>query len=78
MSEENSLGVYIPNGFAHGFQTLKSKTNLIYFHSDFYDMGLDKGINPLDKNLNINWPLKVNSISEKDRNLPFISNKHYY
>ena len=78
LSEENSLGIYIPYGFAHGYQTLKNNTNLIYFHSDFYDISLDKGINPLDKSLNINWPLKINSISEKDKNLPIISNKHFY
>ena len=77
LSEENSLGVYIPNGFAHGFQTLKNKTNLLYFHSTFYDKNLDSGINPLDKNLNITWPLKINSISEKDRNLSFISSKYF-
>ena len=77
LSEENSLGVYIPNGFAHGFQTLKNKTNLLYFHSTFYDKNLDSGINPLDKDLNITWPLKVNSISQKDGNSPFMSSKYF-
>ena len=77
LSEENSLGVYIPNGFAHGFQTLKNKTNLLYFHSTFYDKNLDSGINPLDKDLNITWPLKVNFISQKDGNSPFMSSKYF-
>ena len=73
LSEENLLGVYIPNGFAHGFQTLKNKTTLIYFHSDIYDKATDRGINPLDQELKISWPLNVNSISKKDRNLPNIN-----
>lgn len=75
LTENNSLGLYIPNGFAHGFQTLKNNTNLIYFHSDFYDHVLDRGINPFDKDLNINWPLKMNFASEKDRNLPDMNSK---
>jgi dTDP-4-dehydrorhamnose 3,5-epimerase len=74
LSEDNLLGIYIPSGFAHGFQTLKNKTTLIYFHSDFYDKGLDRGINPLDQELKIKWPLKINSISKKDRNSPIIQN----
>ena len=76
LTENNSLGLYIPNGFAHGFQTLKNNTNLIYFHSDFYDHSLDRGVNPLDKDLNIKWPMKIAFMSEKDRNLPNIKNKY--
>ena len=77
MSEDNLLGIYIPNGFAHGFQTLKNKTTLIYFHSDFYKKDLDRGINPLDQELKIRWPLNINLISKKDRNLPTIKNNYF-
>lgn len=76
LSEDNLLGIYIPIGFAHGFQTLKNKTTLIYFHSDFYNQDLDRGINPLDQELKIKWPLKINLISKKDRNLPNINDNY--
>ena len=77
LTENNSLGLYIPNGFAHGFQTLKNNTNLLYFHSDFYRQSLDRGVNPLDRELNIKWPLKINFISDKDKDLPNISSKYF-
>jgi len=77
LSEDNLLGIYIPNGFAHGFQTLKNKTTLIYFHSDFYKKDLDRGINPLDQELKIRWPLNINLISKKDRSLPTIKNNYF-
>lgn len=77
LTENNSLGLYIPFGFAHGFQTLRNKTSLIYLHSDFYDNSLDRGVNPLDEDLKIKWPLKINFISTKDRNLPNIDSKYF-
>ena len=50
--------LYIPKGFAHGFQTLSDNTILIYMHSEKFYKKLDKGIHPFDKLLNIKWPIK--------------------
>ena len=72
LSEDKLLGIYIPNGFAHGFQSLKKNTTLLYLHSDFYKKSLDVGISPLQKSLKIKWPLKISNISQKDINLPEI------
>ena len=53
--------------FAHGFQTLKDNTVLIYIHSNLYSKKYEKTINPLSKKLKINWPIKKIVISNKDR-----------
>jgi dTDP-4-dehydrorhamnose 3,5-epimerase len=68
LNANNQIGIYIPNGFAHGFQTQKKNTIVIYFHSAFYKKDLEKNLNPFDPKINIKWPLKVSNISKKDLN----------
>lgn len=65
--------IFIPHGFAHGYQVLEPDTELLYLHSELYAPASEAGINPFDSSLNINWPLKVSTISEKDRQLPYFS-----
>jgi len=62
--------LFVPEGYLHGFQTLKNNTKIMYFHNNHYFPKLDIGLNPLDKKLNINWPIRVSCISEKDLTLP--------
>ena len=68
LSEKDNFSIYIPKGFAHGFQTLEDNTNLLYFHSEDHVHAADNGINPLDPFLNINWPIEISEISDKDSN----------
>ena len=75
LSSENNLMLFIPFGFAHGFQVLNKNTNIEYYHSDFFVKGLDSGIFYKDKTLNIQWPLKVTSISKRDKGLPVIDER---
>ena len=72
LSSENNLMLFIPFGFAHGFQTLTNNVYVEYYHSDFFVEKLDNGISYQDKILNIKWPLKVTNISERDKKLPKI------
>lgn len=58
---------------AHGFQTLEDETTLLYIHSNNFNLNESKGINPLDPDLAINWPLATSAISEADKNLPRLS-----
>ncbi len=58
--------LYIPEGFAHGFQTLKDDCELLYHHTAFYSPGSEKGIRHNDPLLKIQWPLPVTEISERD------------
>lgn len=69
--EFNSL--LIPEGFAHGFQTLEDNTQLFYIHSNLYNKSYERGINVLDPMFKIKWPLKEKIISEKDKNIEFLN-----
>lgn len=64
--------LYIPEGFAHGFQTLTENCELIYFHSEYYTSGNEGGIRFNDSSLGITWPLIVTEVSERDSNNPLI------
>lgn len=70
LSAENRRGLYIPAGFAHGFQTLVDACEMIYFHSKPYAPSHESGIRYDDPLIKIEWPLPVTVISKKDRELP--------
>ena len=72
LTAENMVSVLIPEGFAHGFQTLKNDSALIYHHTAFYTPQADAGIRFDDSLININWKLPAVNISDKDKNYPFI------
>jgi dTDP-4-dehydrorhamnose 3,5-epimerase len=72
LSEKNNKIIYVPEGFAHGFQTLEDNCELIYLHSNEYNKESEGSINHLDSKIGINWPLKISNISEKDLNIPFL------
>jgi dTDP-4-dehydrorhamnose 3,5-epimerase len=61
---------YVPEGFAHGFQTLEDETEVIYQVSQFYTPGSERGIRYNDPVFRIDWPLDVQVISDKDRSWP--------
>lgn len=67
----------VPVGFAHGFQTLEDKTSLVYLHSNDFSPEKEAGLNALDPDLQIKWPLSISEISNRDSNLPhLIDSKH--
>ncbi len=68
LSAENKKMIYIPEGFAHGFQTLSENAELIYQHSQFYNPEVESGIRYNDPAINIQWSLNVKEISERDKN----------
>ena len=63
----------VPEGFAHGFQTLTDDVRIIYFHTAFFSERHQNGINVFSENLLIDWPLSVKSISKRDENLEMFS-----
>jgi dTDP-4-dehydrorhamnose 3,5-epimerase len=65
--------VLIPEGVAHGFQTLKDGCIVHYLHSKEYSPSLASGVKFDDPDLKIEWPLEVSVISENDLNLPSFS-----
>jgi len=58
--------IYIPRGFAHGFQTLEDSTEVLYQISNWFSPEHAKGIRWDDKEFNIKWPIKNPIISKKD------------
>lgn len=70
LSGRNYRMLYIPGGFAHGFQTLEDDTEVFYQMSEFYHPGYARGIRWDDPFFKITWPEKAESISEKDRSYP--------
>lgn len=64
----------IPEGFAHGFQTLTADTELLYFHTAAWAVEAEAALNPLDPVLGIRWPRPIADLSERDRGHPFLSN----
>lgn len=64
---------YIPQGFAHGFQTLVDDTELLYWHSQSYSSEHEGGLNLLDRHLSIKWPCDISGISDRDKNFPALS-----
>ena len=70
LSLENKRMVYVPEGFAHGFQTLEDNSEIIYQMSQFYSPDHSGGIRWDDPSLKIEWPNEPVVISPKDQNFP--------
>jgi dTDP-4-dehydrorhamnose 3,5-epimerase len=70
LTADNYTMFYVPEDFAHGFITLVDNTEITYQVSQFYTPGCEKGIRFNDPTFNIEWPLDVSVISDKDRNWP--------
>jgi dTDP-4-dehydrorhamnose 3,5-epimerase len=73
LSAENKKMIYIPEGFAHGFQSLTDNCELIYHHSQFYKQGFEEGIKYDDPMIDIQWPNAVTNISKRDEEHPYLS-----
>jgi dTDP-4-dehydrorhamnose 3,5-epimerase len=66
LSAQNHQMMYIPEGFAHGFQTLSEDCELLYFHTEFYSPDFEDGIRYDDEAVGVKWPLQVTSVSQRD------------
>ena len=66
LTAKNRRALYIPEMFAHGFQTLEDGTEIFYQMGEFYAPKLAGGLRYDDPKLGIKWPLPVASISDKD------------
>lgn len=66
LTAENHRALYVPEMFAHGYQTLTDEAEVVYQVGEFYTPGYEKGLRYNDPFFNIEWPLEVTEISEKD------------
>jgi dTDP-4-dehydrorhamnose 3,5-epimerase len=72
LSEENRMMLYVPPGFAHGFQVLSETAEIMYKCTNEYSPADDRGIIWNDPDINISWPLKDPILSGKDKIHPFL------
>ncbi len=73
LSEENKEMLYIPEGFAHGFFVLSERATFLYKCSDYYNPAGERGIRWNDPGIGIDWPVSDPVLSQKDSNLPLLS-----
>ncbi len=66
LTADNRRALFVPEGFAHGFQTLADHSDVMYQVSQFYTPGAEGGIRYDDPAFGIHWPIEVAVISEKD------------
>lgn len=72
LNATNHNTLLIPEGFAHGFQTLTDECEMLYFHTSAYHRDAEGGLNALDPALAIQWPLPVTEQSTRDKEHPMI------
>ena len=75
LSAENRRSLLIPEGFAHGFQTLTDDCELLYLHSVPYAPASEGALNARDSALGITWPLEIAEMSERDRRHPNLTHE---
>ena len=75
LNEDNQHQLFIPKGFAHGFVVLSQQATFAYKVDNYYAPEYEKGIAFDDEQLNINWQLPTSKliISDKDKELPLLS-----
>lgn len=75
LSAGNMRMFAIPEGCAHGFQTLEADSELLYLHTAFYAPGSEGGCRYDDPRLGIKWPLRVSDMSARDRQHALLDGK---
>ena len=74
LSDENHKSLYIPEGFAHGFCVLTEEADVFYKVNNEYSPENERGIIWNDPEININWPIDVPILHDKDSKLPLLEN----
>ena len=76
LSGQNHRMLYVPGGFAHGFQCLTDNCEVFYQMSEFYHPDLARGVRWSDPKIAISWPLPGAGVSERDKALPFLCHEN--
>jgi len=72
LTAENRRMMYVPAGFAHGIQTLTDYSEITYMVSNFYNKESEGGVRYDDPQVNIEWPLPVSLVSDKDLKIALV------
>lgn len=77
LSAENHCALYVPENFAHGFQTLADNTEVFYQMTEFYHRECARGVRWNDVAFEIVWPISDAVISENDSKIGLLKEKRY-
>lgn len=72
---DNFKTMVIPEGFAHGFQTLSDSCEMLYLHTATYQPSAEDGMHPQDPMLAIDWPEQIVEMSLRDANRAFLTHE---
>ncbi|MDN3643375.1 dTDP-4-dehydrorhamnose 3,5-epimerase [Lutimonas halocynthiae] len=70
LTADNYKMIYVPENFAHGFLTLEDNSEVYYMVTQFYSAEHEGGLHYNDSDINIEWPIEINEISDKDDKHP--------
>jgi dTDP-4-dehydrorhamnose 3,5-epimerase len=73
LSAENGQALLIPEGFAHGFQTLADDCELVYFHTCVYHAASEGAVHPREPRVAVEWPRAIAELSARDQGHPMLS-----
>ena len=73
LSDTNFKTLFIPEGFAHGFQTLTPDCELLYLHTAVFQADAEGALNARDPALAIRWPMDITDMSQRDRLHPMLT-----
>ena len=73
LSETNQRAFFIPEGFAHGFQTLTDNCSMVYMHTESFFQDCEATLNACDPRLAIAWPNPITGRSPRDEKHPMIA-----
>jgi dTDP-4-dehydrorhamnose 3,5-epimerase len=72
LSQANGAAIYVPIGFAHGYQSLTDAATVHYMVSAYYSPHHESGVHHADPRIGIKWPLPTSAVSPKDAKLPML------
>jgi len=72
LSDDNGLAMYVPKGFAHGYQAMTNGATAFYMVSAYYEPSSEGGLRADDPKLAITWPRTVSGLSDKDARWPLL------
>ena len=77
LNSSDSRMIIVPEGVAHGFQSLADDSQLLYFHTQAYSKEFESGLRFDDPALEIQWPLEVTKVSERDLSHALIEERDF-
>lgn len=73
LSGENHRSLFIPEGFAHGFQAIVDDCELLYLHTAAFDPSAERGVHPMEPRVAVAWPLEIENLSPRDASHPSLA-----